>query len=83
MKLLFCGLCVFLFVFLMNFNDVSSYLLPNRYPADCVIFMGPCPKNYKPPPSCLFKRCPSGLYCCYDGCSYKCSPPRDDDFHPP
>ncbi|RXG72640.1 hypothetical protein Avbf_10224, partial [Armadillidium vulgare] len=32
MKLLFCGLCVFLFVFTMNFNEVSSILLPYRYP---------------------------------------------------
>ncbi|RXG57633.1 hypothetical protein Avbf_18013 [Armadillidium vulgare] len=73
MKFLFCGLCVFLFVFTMNFNEVSSLHLSDRY-HDCLIFEGPCPGNYKPPPSCLFERCPSGTYCCYDGCSYKCSP---------
>ncbi|KAB7493905.1 hypothetical protein Anas_12657 [Armadillidium nasatum] len=78
---LFCGLCIFLFVFTTNFNEASS-VPQDRYP-DCVVFEGPCPKNYKPPPSCLLKRCPFGLYCCFDGCSYKCSLPRDDDFHPP
>ncbi|KAB7505063.1 hypothetical protein Anas_12963 [Armadillidium nasatum] len=31
-----------------------------------------CPPNYKPPPSCLLKRCPVGSECCYDGCSLKC-----------
>ncbi|RXG59061.1 hypothetical protein Avbf_17180 [Armadillidium vulgare] len=31
MKLLFCGLCVFLFVFTMNFNEVSSLHLSDRY----------------------------------------------------
>ncbi|KAL7641131.1 UNVERIFIED_CONTAM: hypothetical protein RMT77_008269 [Armadillidium vulgare] len=73
MKFLFYGLCVFLFVFLKNFNEVSS-VPPKIIPADCFLFMGPCPKNYKPPPSCLFKKCPPGEYCCFDGCSFKCSP---------
>ncbi|KAL7641124.1 UNVERIFIED_CONTAM: hypothetical protein RMT77_008261 [Armadillidium vulgare] len=77
MKFLFCGLCVFLFVFFMNFNDVSS-IPPIRFP-NCYLVMGGCPENYKPPPSCLYTRCPSDFYCCYDGCSNRCSPIRKDD----
>ncbi|KAB7501219.1 hypothetical protein Anas_12756 [Armadillidium nasatum] len=72
MKFLFCGLCVFLFVFLLNFNAVSSILLLNRFIV-CYPLLEHCPPDYKPPPSCLFKTCPPGEYCCFDGCSHKCS----------
>ncbi|KAB7497945.1 hypothetical protein Anas_11104 [Armadillidium nasatum] len=46
--------------------------LPLAFP-DCYVIMGGCPENYEPPPSCLFKRCPPGSYCCFDGCYYTCS----------
>ncbi|KAL7641125.1 UNVERIFIED_CONTAM: hypothetical protein RMT77_008262 [Armadillidium vulgare] len=72
MKFLFCGLCVFLFVFTMYFSEVSSILLPNRYP-HCYLLLAHCPPDYEPPPSCLNKTCPRGTYCCFDGCSYTCS----------
>ncbi|KAL7641128.1 UNVERIFIED_CONTAM: hypothetical protein RMT77_008265 [Armadillidium vulgare] len=81
MKFLFCGLCVFLFVFLMNFNDVSS-VPPNRFVEDCYRTVDGCPKNYKPPPSCLYTGCRSGFYCCNDGCSYKCSV-KEENVRPP
>ncbi|KAB7497068.1 hypothetical protein Anas_13828 [Armadillidium nasatum] len=58
MKFLFCGLCVFLFVFTMNFNEASSSVRPIRDPGDCYVIMGGCPMHYKPPPSCVFKTCP-------------------------
>ncbi|KAB7498917.1 hypothetical protein Anas_07590 [Armadillidium nasatum] len=34
-----------------------------------------CPPDYKPTPSssCFLKTCPPGTYCCFDGCSHKCS----------
>ncbi|KAB7505064.1 hypothetical protein Anas_12964 [Armadillidium nasatum] len=62
----------------MNFNDVSS-VPPNIILADCHVIMGGCPMHYKPPPSCVFKACRSGTYCCFDGCSYTCNPIRKDD----
>ncbi|KAL7630761.1 UNVERIFIED_CONTAM: hypothetical protein RMT77_019027 [Armadillidium vulgare] len=78
MKFLFCGLCVFLFVFTMNINEVSS-VPPIRYPDICYIKYIGCPENYKPPPSCLLNPCSYGRFCCYDGCSYQCS--RKYDFN--
>ncbi|KAL7641209.1 UNVERIFIED_CONTAM: hypothetical protein RMT77_008347 [Armadillidium vulgare] len=86
MKFLYFGLCVFLFVFLMNFNKVSSSVRPIRkFPDICYVIMDGCPnpKYYTPPPSCLLKTCPRGTYCCHDGCSYTCNPiepfRKDDD----
>ncbi|KAL7630760.1 UNVERIFIED_CONTAM: hypothetical protein RMT77_019026 [Armadillidium vulgare] len=69
MKLLFC-VSFFSFFFYMNINEVST--IPPIRPFDCSqVLLRACPLD-KPYISCLYKRCPPGWKCCYDGCYPKC-----------
>ncbi|KAB7501218.1 hypothetical protein Anas_12757 [Armadillidium nasatum] len=73
MKLFFLSFSVFFSALLINIKNVST-IPPIRYDACRLISQRDCSPDSKADVSCILKRCPSGLQCCYDGCSFSCYP---------